>query len=68
MKVRNIAEEEDWADYFKAKSEILTSTSLSKDAKLLELAVVSRREVADVTPKRQINTGWFKKKKQPTEM
>lgn len=32
-----------FADYFKKQSEIVTSTSLSKNAKLLELAVTSRR-------------------------
>ena len=49
----------------KKQSEILTSTSLSKEAKLLELAVVSRREVADVTKKpRKENSSWFKRKKQ----
>jgi len=51
-----------YADYFNKKAEILTSTSLSKDAKLLELAVVTRREVADVTKKRKKNKGWFRKK------
>ena len=50
-------------DYFMEMSEIITSTSLSKDAKLLELAVVTRREVADVTKKpRKENKSWFKSK------
>ena len=50
-----------WADYFKANGEILTSTSLSKDAKLITLAVLQKREIADVTKPRTQNKGWFKK-------
>ncbi len=54
-------------DYFMAKSEIMTSTSLSKDAKLIDLAVMNRKEIADVTKPKVENTGWFKKKnKQPS--
>lgn len=51
-------------EYFEEEAEILTSTSLSKEAKLLELAVVQRREVADITKKEKPkeNKGWFKKK------
>jgi len=50
-------------DYFEKEAEILTATSLSRDAKLIELAILQRREIADVT-KRKItpNKGWFKKK------
>ena len=60
-----IMNQEDFADYFKKKGEIMTATSLSKDAKLITLAVVQKREVADLTgaqPKKQ-NKSWFKKKK-----
>lgn len=58
-----IADMDYYADYFKKKSEIITSTSLSKDAKLLNLAVVQKREIADVTTKeRKPNRGWFKRK------
>ena len=65
---KDIADEKEWADYFEKRSEILTSTSLSKEAKLLELAVVNRREVADVTRQRKVNKGWFGKRPQsPTE-
>ena len=53
-----------YAEYFKKKAEILTSTSLSKEAKLLELSVVQRRELGDITRRRKgkENKGWFKKK------
>lgn len=56
-----------WAEYFKAKGEILTSTSLSKDAKLISLAVLQRKELADVTPRPKKNAGWFTKKEKTEE-
>lgn len=50
-------------DYFNKCSEIVTSTSLSKEAKLLDLAVVQRREISSsLKPKPKENKGWFKKK------
>ena len=49
-------------EYFIAKGEILTSTSLSKDAKLINLAVIQKREIQDTTKPRKVNAGWFKKK------
>jgi len=58
-----IADMDYYASYFRKKSEIITSSSLSKDAKLLNLAVLQKREVADVTPiNRKPNRGWFKRK------
>ena len=58
-----------WAEYFDKRAEILTSTSLSKDAKLLELAVIQRREIANVTPTpRKVNKGWFGKKNDPAQL
>ena len=60
---RDIAGDDDWADYFDKRAEILTSTSLSKDAKLLEMAIIQRREVSNVTPQnRKVNKSWFKRK------
>ena len=61
---RDIAGDEGWADFFKKKSEILTSTSLSKDAKLLDLSVVNRVETSNVTknPPRKVNRSWFGRK------
>lgn len=55
-------------DYYLAKGEILTSTSLSKDAKLLTLAVIQKRIVEDATKPRKENSGWFKKKEENTEV
>ena len=59
---KDIYEDAEWESYFKKKGEILTSTSLSKDAILIKLAVTSKKELADVTPKeKKKNKGWFKK-------
>jgi len=48
--------------YFQKKGEILTSTSLSKEAKLLNLAVTTTRQVTGVPSEkpRKENKGWFK--------
>jgi hypothetical protein len=53
--------------YFNKKSEIMTSTSLSKEAKLINLAVMHRKEIADVTEQKKENRGWFGKKNKPQE-
>lgn len=55
------------SDYYNAKSEIITATSLSKNAKLINLAVVQKRIVEDETKPRKENAGWFKKKKEDGE-
>ncbi len=60
---KDIYLDESWADYFSEMAEIVTSTSLSKEAILLKLAVTQKKELADVTPKRKKNSGWFKKGK-----
>jgi len=65
---KEIANMDYFAEYFLKKSEIATSTSLSKDAKLLTLAVVNRTEVADLTKTpRKENKSWFKPKGQRTD-
>jgi len=57
-----------FSNYFKDAAEIVTSTSLSRTGFLTNLAVVQRREVADVTKRRvQVNKGWFKGKKKEGE-
>ena len=69
---REIYEDPDWADFFKKRSEILTSTSLSKDAKLIDLAVLRRTETTrtDKFSQEEIkqNKGWFKKKTPEPQM
>lgn len=64
---KDIGDEEEWANYFNKRAEILTSTSLSKNAKLIDLAITQTRNVANVTPQpRKINKSWFGQKKAPT--
>ena len=50
------------ASYFAAEGEIITSTSLSKNAKLLNSAIMQKRIIEDQTKKPKPNKGWFKKK------
>ncbi len=59
-----------FSDYFSNKSEIITATSLSREGFLAKLAVIRRREIADVTKEKKINKGWFKPKPeiQPPQM
>lgn len=64
---RDILNNDFFVNHFLAESEITTSTSLSKDAKLLSLAVTSTRQVADVTKRHKPNKGWFKKKNDSSE-
>lgn len=51
-------------EFFESEAEIVTSTSLSREGKLLNLAVITRRQVEDVTKPRKENKGWFKPKNQ----
>lgn len=51
-----------FSDYFLKKGEIITATSLSKDAKLINLAVMQKRVIEDATKRRKENKGWFKPK------
>lgn len=58
-----IMENDYFSQYYGAKGEILTSTSLSKEAKLINLAVLQKRVIEDATSKPiKENKGWFKKK------
>ena len=60
---KDIADMEYFSDYFDRKAEIMTATSLSKEALLLKLAVVTRREQSNIlAAPRKENKGWFKKK------
>lgn len=51
-----------WAEYFKKKAEILTSTSLAKNGFLTSLAVIQRRQIEEIKKERKENKGWFKGK------
>lgn len=48
--------------YFNTESEIITASSLSKNAKLISLAVIQKREFEASSKSRKPNTGWFKSK------
>jgi len=64
---RKIMKSDELADFFDNSSEIGTSTSLSRDGFLTKLAVVTRKELADVTKPRKENKGWFSRKKDENE-
>ena len=51
------------ASYWEAKSENITATSLSKEGFLPRLAVITRREIADMTKKRRKPSGFFARKR-----
>lgn len=50
------------ANFFGANSEIVTSTSLSRQGFLVDRAVVQKRELKDTTKTLKENKGWFKSK------
>lgn len=54
-----------YAEYFRNKAEILSGSSLSKDAKLISLSSLQRREIADTTKPKTVNSGWFGSRKEP---
>jgi len=65
---RDIMNNEYFATFFEKEAEIVSKTSLSRGGFLTKLAVVQRREIADISPskRRKENKSWFKKK-QPQE-
>ena len=66
LQSKELCNDDIWAKYFAQKAEILTATSLSRNAKLLSLAVLQRRELADMTEVKKENKGWFKGKDKTT--
>ena len=62
MFCEDIANLKDFSSYFDKMSEIVTSSSLSKEAILLKLAVTIKKELADITPEKKQNKGWFHRK------
>lgn len=56
-----------YKDYFNAKSEILTASSLSKGGFLVRQATTTTRNIADVSKEKKKNKGWFRKKDKPEE-
>lgn len=63
----DVANMDYFSDYFRKKAEILTSTSLSKDAKLITLAISQMRNITQRLKTKQQNKGWFSKKKPEEE-
>lgn len=55
------------AAFFEANSEIVTSTSLSRQGFLVDRAVVQKRELKDTTKTMKENKGWFKGKDKKEE-
>lgn len=65
---KNVIGSDNLAKHFSARSEVVTSTSLSKNAKLINLAVIQRRQVEDLTkPERKPSSSWFKPKKKDND-
>lgn len=63
-----IMKKEGLKKYFDSRSEIVTSSALSKEGFLPKLGVIQRRELADVSPKeKKENKSWFKKKNKDSE-
>ncbi len=67
----DIMQEPKLAEFFNGLSEDITSTSLSLNGTLVQLAVTQKKELADVTkqtaPKKE-NKSWFKSKDKPAEV
>lgn len=59
---KDVADMDYFSGYFDKMSEITNATSLSKEAKLLNLAVITRRQLEDVTRRPRAKRGLFKRK------
>lgn len=55
------------SEYFRQAAEDSLATSLSKDAKLVSLAVTQKKQVSDESKPRVINKSWFSKKETEPE-
>ena len=62
----DVANMDYFAAYFLKKGQILAATSLSKDAKLITLAVSQRAEISKLNKRSTPNKGWFKNR-QPNQ-
>lgn len=51
-------------NYFLNRSEIFTSTSLSRDGFLVKQATTQTKRIADISPKSKEKRSWFKKKEE----
>ena len=48
-------------EYFEQNAEDTLSTSLSREGFLIKQATVQTKQIADVTKRKKVNKGWFKK-------
>jgi len=59
----DIVGDKEFSEYFNKMGAIQTDSSLSKEGFLMKLLVTMKKELADVSPKKEgKNKGWFKKK------
>jgi hypothetical protein len=58
---RKLVGDELWAEFFMLDAENLTSSSLSKEGFLVNMASMERREFSDKTSRRKSSSSWFKK-------
>jgi len=64
----DVMQKPELAKYLRDQSEIVTSTSLSKGALLVRLAVTQKKQIEDISKKeRKESSSWFKKKDKPEE-
>lgn len=59
---KDVCDDETFGDYWKKMGEIQFASSVSKEGFLLKIVGTQRKEIADLTPKKKENKGWFKKK------
>lgn len=62
-----ICEDPLMTEFFNQEAENVLATSLSKNGKLIGLAVIQKRVIEDETKPKKVNTGWFSKKKPKEE-
>lgn len=64
---KDVCNDNPWAEYFNKLSEIQTASSLSKEGFLMRISVTQKKELADVTPQKKVNKGWFRKKEENSQ-
>jgi hypothetical protein len=62
-----ICEDPLMTEFFNKEAENVLATSLSRNGKLIGLAVIQKRVIEDETKPKKSNTGWFSRKKPEEE-
>jgi len=57
---RDVANMPDFGLYFNRMNEATLASSLSRKGFLVRAAITTKKELADVSPERKVNKGWFK--------